>query len=144
MVPEEYGKRTHPATDPGTGSGRRKRKVRIDRVAKGGQVLERRVVEHGGMTETVEMFAAPDWRADAWSLERADRQAFGRATDRKDDATLHIRVAQQVVVTIVDVLRLYLPTESLATMADDVGKRLDRVLGTSLVAIPGRLVLAPE
>ncbi|WP_439623409.1 hypothetical protein [Gemmata sp.] len=51
----------------------------IQRAALGSQVVERRTLHHqDGTSEVVEKFAAAQWTAAAWWLERCESQDFGR------------------------------------------------------------------
>jgi hypothetical protein len=55
--------------------------VQVRRGARGGAVVERRTIEHkDGRTETIERLQPPDWKADAWFLERSRPKSWGRRT----------------------------------------------------------------
>lgn len=55
--------------------------VQVRRGARGGAVVERRTIEHkDGRTETIEKLQPPDWKADAWFLERSRPKSWGRRT----------------------------------------------------------------
>src|SRR5205814_4770554 len=78
----------------------RRRLARITDAAKGGAVVFRKVTKKPNGTEVVEeKQASPDWRADAWLLERADPAHFGRRA-LEGDATPADR--PQVVVILPD------------------------------------------
>lgn len=53
----------------------------IRRGARGGTVIERRTItRRDGTVEQVERLAPPDWKADAWFLERSRPKDWGRRT----------------------------------------------------------------
>lgn len=54
--------------------------AQLERSAGGGAVLERRTITRAdGTTEVIEKLAPPDWRANAWWLERSFPKKWGRS-----------------------------------------------------------------
>src|SRR5262249_44318609 len=56
-----------------------RRLARLEAAAQGGALVYRKIVTHQDGTQKVteERFAPPDWRADAWVMERRDPQNWG-------------------------------------------------------------------
>src|SRR5262245_29058264 len=56
-----------------------RRLARLEAAAQGGALVYRKSVTHQDGTQKVteERFAPPDWRADAWVMERRDPQSWG-------------------------------------------------------------------
>jgi hypothetical protein len=50
----------------------------INKAAYGGQVVEKVITDVGGKRQEVLKFAAPDWRAAQWKMERRHRQRWGK------------------------------------------------------------------
>jgi hypothetical protein len=75
-----------------------RRIARIEQAGRGGTVVSERTTRHNDGREVTERtYALPDWRADAFHLERAYPERWGRRARLAMDLTRRVRqVAQQV------------------------------------------------
>jgi hypothetical protein len=109
---------------------------RIEQAGVGGYVVEHSTVtRRDGSIEERERVEPPDWRSDAWALERLDPGTFGQR--RTLDATLTLKHVDALADGLLGVIRQWGPTNRLEEIAAEIGRVIERRARSSADPIHG-------
>jgi hypothetical protein len=115
-----------------------RRMRRIEAAGVGGYVTEETTETRrdGSVVKRVK-YMGPDWRADGFLLERADRANFSRHSTQHIEGSLTVKHVDALALSLLGILRRYVPEDQLEAVGMEVGKAIDISLGTPRLQVKG-------